>query len=349
MIRFGIVGTGAKRGIAHYHAEGIGQDGRAEIRAVYDKNPQAAEKWVLEHGLEARVCRSYDELLEQTDALSICVPNAYHHAYALKAAEAGRHFLLEKPMASDIRDARMLKAACEDKEICAMVGFVYRYSNAVNKAKDVIKNQLGTVYTVSAWFGGKRLADPSVPLEWRMLRRMSGSGALGDFGSHLIDLAFYAAGQRYRKVSAMTETFIPEREGRKGPEAVENDDAAVLIAKSEHAVGSFTMSRTGMDDLMLMVTGEGGMLELSLRAPEHICFWEKKREGAYTGVQKQIEFLPQKPFAGWFDAEMRAFIDRIEGRKIEVPGLAEGLYAEEVLDAAGRSALSGREEKVGAE
>lgn len=98
------------------------------------------------------------------DAVNICVPNAFHCDYALRAIKAGKHFLVEKPMAVQIEDCRKLAAACAEYGKTNMVGFVYRFSNAVQQARKIVREQIGDVYTLSAWFGGKRLADP--PLTW---------------------------------------------------------------------------------------------------------------------------------------------------------------------------------------
>lgn len=346
MIRIGIVGTGNIVGISHFHTLGLLHDGRAEIAAVYDTRMDGARDWVGEHGLSAAVCESYGELLDRVDAVSICVPNAFHCEYALGAIEAGRHFLVEKPMAVHIEECRALAAAAKGYGKCNMVGFVYRFSNAVQQARRILREQIGPVYTYSAWFGGKRLSDPTVPLEWRMIRRSSGSGALGDFGSHLVDLADFIADQRYDTVGCMTETVIPERQGRDGMAPVENDDAAAFVARGSNGLGSYTVSRTGMDDVMVLVTGQGGMVQMSLRAPESVTYWEKKPDGGYTGAVRQYELAPQKPFDGWFDGEMTAFLDCIEGKPSFAADVQQGLYVEEVLHAAALAAGSGAAERI---
>lgn len=346
MIRIGIVGTGNIVGISHFHTMGLLHDGRAEIAAVYDTRTDGARSWVSEHGLSAAVCESYAELLERVDAVSICVPNAFHCEYALGAIEAGKHFLVEKPMAVHIGECRALAQAAAGYDRCNMVGFVYRFSNAVQEARRIVREQIGQVYTYSAWFGGKRLSDPTIPLEWRMIRRSSGSGALGDFGSHLVDLADFIAGQRYDTIGCMTETVIPERQGKDGPAPVENDDAAAFVARGAGGLGSYTVSRTGMDDVMVLVTGRGGMLQLSLRAPESVTYWEKKPDGGYTGQVRQYALAPQKPFDGWFDGEMTAFLDCIEGKPSFAADVQQGLYVEEVLHAAAQAAESGRTERI---
>lgn len=108
-----------------------------------------------------------------------------------------------------------------------------------------------------------------------MRRASSGAGALCDFGSHLIDLTDYVAGQRYREVSCMADTFIPMRRLDQQMAPVENDDAAAFLARGDHSIGNFCVSRTGMDDAMLLVTGVGGMVQLSLRGSEQVTYLEK--------------------------------------------------------------------------
>lgn len=347
MIRIGIVGTGNTVGIAHFHAQGLLNDGRAEIAAVYDTRVESAKKWVFEHGLKATICQSYEALLDRVDAVILCVPNAFHAAYALGALRAGKHFLVEKPMAANIEDCRLLAEATQGTALCTAVGFVYRFSNTVTEARRFAREYLGRIYTCTAWFGGKRLSDPSLPIEWRMQKAASGSGALGDFGSHLIDLADFVAGQRYETVQCVTETAVPFRAGANGMSVpVENDDAAMVLAQGENGIGSFTVSRVGMDDVMLLLTGEGGMLEMSLRAPERLTYWEKRPDGGYTGNILQPTIPAQKPFEGWFDGEATAFLDTIEGKPSTIADMRQGLYVEEVLHAAALAARSGAVERI---
>jgi len=346
VIKVGIIGTGNSVAIAHYHVQGLLNDGRAEIAAVLNSRRETAEKWVSERGLNAKVCGSVEEFMASVDAVSICAPNKFHCGYAHEAVKAGKHFLVEKPMAVTIGEARALAEACRGYAPCNMTGFVYRFSGAVQKARKIVREQLGEIYTLTAWFGGKRLSNPALPLEWRMVRESSGSGALGDFGSHLVDLADFVAGQRYSEVSAFTETVIPQRMHKGVMTGVENDDAAAFVAKGSRGIGSYTVSRAGMDDVMLLITGEGGMLQLSLRAPSGITYWEKLPDGGYTGKIETYSFPEEKPFDSWFDGEMSAFLDWIEGKEHCAADVAQGLYVEEVLHAAELSSLSGRTERV---
>ena len=347
MIRIGLVGVGATVSIAHFHAEGYKRDARCVISAVYDVNRPAAEKWVADHGLNARVCDSYEELLENCDAVDLCTPNRFHYPHGKQALKAGRHLLLEKPMAIRLEECEELAALARQTGSCSMIGMVYRYANPVRLAKKLVREQLGRIYTFTAWTGGKRLANPKNPLEWRMVRALSGSGALGDFGSHLVDLALYVAQQRYDTVTCQLDTFIKQRAGADGsPQPVENDDAAVFTANGPNGLGSYTVSRVGQDDIMLLMAGQGGMLQVSLRSPDKVLLWEKDPQGCYKGGVTEVAVEPQKFFDGWFYGETSAFLDGIEGDRSDIPDLSQGLYVERVLFAAEEAARTGRTQEV---
>lgn len=347
MVRIGIVGTGRTVGIADYHVAGLTRDGRAEVSAIFNSHRETSESWISKYSSNAKIVESYTDLLDSVDAVCICAPNQFHADYVEGAVLAGKHFIVEKPLAVGIDKCRKLADISDHFNGCGMVGFVYRYSNAVNTARKIVHEHIGQVYTLSAWFGGKRLSDPTVPMEWRMKRSVSGYGALGDFGSHLIDLADYVAAQRYNEVSCISGISIPFRTENNCPKEVENDDSSVVIARSKQGIGNFTMSRVGMDDVMILVTGEGGMLQLSLRGEGSVTYWEKESTGGYSGKVISCDFEPQIPFSGWFDGEMTAFLDAIEGRRDDIPDVRQALYVEEMLYSASLSAKSGKIEAIG--
>lgn len=338
--RIGIVGTGQTVGIAHYHALGILADGRAEIAAVYDINQDGAGRFLKDHGLDqARVCATYAQLLDCVDAVDICTPNFTHIDYVLGAIRADKAMFVEKPLALSATESRQAVQALDGKRLFNMVGFVYRYVYAIQELRKLVQNDIGRIYTFSASMGGRRLANFNLPVEWRMIKKYSGTGALGDFGSHLVDLASFTAGLRFDTVSGMTSTVLSERPANtNGITHVENDDQAVFIAKTtENALASFTVSRVGMDDLMLFLAGEGGLARVSLATPDKIQYLPAAA-GVYSVDQKEIKLPPQTPFEGWFAGQMKAFIDGLTGVEIEVAGIRQGHYVECVLEAAEKAA-----------
>lgn len=340
MVRIGIAGTGSTFGIAHYHALGIIRDGRACVSAVYSSSPEKAAKWVNDHNLTARVCTSYEELLSETDAVVICTPNSFHCEMALQAMRADRHVLLEKPVAVRDGECAVLREAFSNYRKVNMVGFTYRFSSAVETARRIISNTIGEIYLFSAWLGGRRLANPSLPLEWRMRRDLSGSGALGDFGSHAVDLADFLCSQRYDEVSCMTGTCIEQRKNGNADADVENDDIALFMGKGKNGMGSFSMSRIGMVEPRFLVTGEGGLLEIDLAGDGHVSYMEKKKGGGYSGEARMIESGRHSGFREMIESQMSAFLDSIEGAGPPVADIAQGCYVASVLLAAEKSSLS---------
>jgi predicted dehydrogenase len=337
--KIGLVGTGQTVGIAHYHVKGILADSRAEIAAVYDVNHEGAKTFMNNHGLNnAVLCSSYAQLLDLVDAVDICTPNFTHIDYVLNAIVANKSIFVEKPLALTTEESRKAVMALDGKNLFHMVGFVYRYSAVMQRLRELIHNDIGQVYTYQASFGGCRLANPANPIEWRMLRNQSGSGALGDFGSHLIDNAAFVAGLKFDSVSCLSTTNIPVRPANKdGKTEVENDDQSVFIAKSmNNALASFTVSRIGMDELNLVISGQGGIARVNLARPDCIHYLPANK-GLYQSSVSQIELPYQKPFEDWFVGEMKAFVDGLLGSKQPVPDIYQGHYVEAVIEAAEKS------------
>ena len=347
MIRIGIVGVGATVSIAHYHAMGYQQDKRCQITAVFDINKAGAERFISSHNLDAVVANDYEDLLERVDAVSICTPNAFHYEYASKALKEGKHVLVEKPLGVEIDECRTLDRIAKTSNAKSAVGLVYRFSDTIKKTRDIIRNNFSEVYTISGWFGGKRLADPSLPFEWRMDRKKSGSGALGDFSSHLFDIASYITGKRVKQVEAIVNSFIKERKDKDGNyREVENDDTAMIMASTGDTLLQFTVSRIGMDDVCLLITGDGGMIEASLRDGGRLTYWPKKKDGGYTGERTEIPVNKQSSLEDWFSLEIPSFLDLIEGKPSDIASISDGLYTEEVIEAASKSSLSERKEAI---
>lgn len=346
MIRVGITGVGNTVSIAHKHALGYLGDGRCSISAVYDINKANAEKFVHNHNLNAVVTSSYEELMDMVDAVSICTPNAFHYTYGVQALQAGKHVLMEKPMGIGKEECMNLALIARTSKGKSALGFVYRFSDVVQKTKEIVKTNFSSIYTISGWFGGRRLADPTLPFEWRMDKRKSGSGALGDFSSHLVDIVHYVTGLKLDSISASLGIFIKERPNGDGKRKVENDDAAAFVAKAGDSLIQFTVSRVGLDDVCMLISGDGGMIELSTRTGGFLKYWPKERKGPYFGETKDIPIIPQLTFDDWFRLEIPAFLDRIEGKPSEIADFDDGYYTEKVIDAALKSTISGRIENL---
>lgn len=145
------------------------------------------------------------------DVVDIATPNHLHAEIARAAAAAGKHIVCEKPLARTAAEARKMLDAVTDARIVHMVAFNYRRTPAVALAKRYIEEgAIGRVLNFRGAYLQDWSADPDSPLSWRFQRDIAGSGALGDIGTHLLDMARYLAGE-ICAVNAMLTTWIPDR------------------------------------------------------------------------------------------------------------------------------------------
>jgi len=163
------------------------------------------------------VATDWREVVERddVDVVDICTPGDTHAEIALAALAAGKHVLCEKPLANTVAEAdEMAQAADRARErgIRAMVGFTYRRVPAVALMKQMIdEGAVGEIRHIRGQYLQDWIMDPDFPLVWRLQKDKAGSGALGDIGAHILDLAQFTTGQTITGVAAQTETFIKRR------------------------------------------------------------------------------------------------------------------------------------------
>jgi predicted dehydrogenase len=118
--------------------------------------------------------------------------NAHHYEQVIKAAEAGKDILCEKPMAINSKQAEEMVEACKQNNVLLAVNYIHRFHPHVVKAKELIKNQtIGKLVSVNAGFNFDFPPDNN----FRFKKELSGGGALRDLGTHLIDLLRYIGGE----------------------------------------------------------------------------------------------------------------------------------------------------------
>ena len=219
-------------------------------------------------------------------------PNDLHAEPCIAAAEAGKHVLCEKPLARTAAEAKRMLEAVSRAAITHMVGFNYRFVPAVRHARDLIHDgQLGSIYHFRARYLQDWLADPTTPHTWRLTQASAGSGALGDLGSHVVDLARFLIGEP-TSVSASLRTFTTDRPGGK----VDVDDAFVAtIEFSSGAVGTIEASRVATGNkngFMFEVNGSGGSLRFNLERLNELEVFSAGSDG-FTDV---LVTSPSHPF-----------------------------------------------------
>jgi predicted dehydrogenase len=174
-------------------------------------------------------------------------PNNAHAEPCIAAAEAGKHVFCEKPMARSAEEAKTMWDAVAKAGVKHQVAFNYRFVPAVRLVRDLIQSgKLGQIYHMRAVYLQEWIMkEYNTPMIWRLQKDLCGSGAIGDLGSHIIDLARFLVGE-VKSVSSMTATFIEERDllDGSGTGKVEVDDAFVTTVQYENgAIGTLEASR----------------------------------------------------------------------------------------------------------
>jgi len=129
------------------------------------------------------------------DVVSICAPNFLHAEIGIAAAKAGKAFWIEKPVGRNAEETTAVEKAADEAGVVTSIGFNYRLAPAVEHAKDLIASgKLGKITNVRGVFFADYSSEPNGALSWRFIRKLAGSGVLGDLMGHLIDLVHYVVG-----------------------------------------------------------------------------------------------------------------------------------------------------------
>ena len=236
---------------------------------------------------------------DDIDLIDVCTPGDSHAEIAIAALAAGKHVLCEKPLANTVAEAEAMVAAAEAAAArgqVAMVGFNYRRVPAIALARQwIAEGRLGTIRQVRAQYLQDWIIDPQFPLVWRLRKEQAGSGALGDIGAHIVDLAQYLLGENIVGVSGITETFIKQRpvlaaagaglaaSGGTETGEVTVDDAALFIARfAGGAIGTFEATRfaTGRKNaLRIEVNGSDGSLAFDMEAMNELSYYDNRGAG----------------------------------------------------------------------
>ena len=166
----------------------------------------------------------------------------------MAAVEAGKPFNLEKPITLTAEEADILAKAAQEKNVKNMVCFSYRFKAAARYAKDLIaQGKIGRVYHVNMqYFQAWGLPRANCPLVWRYVKSRTGTGALGDLGSHALDLVRFVTNKEYTRVVGHTGTYVHERPllDGKGVGKVDVDDFSNYMADMEDEISvSFQITR----------------------------------------------------------------------------------------------------------
>jgi predicted dehydrogenase len=292
------------------------------------------------------------------DIVDICTPGESHMEIATFAAEAKKVVFCEKPLANTLAEAEKMLAAVKRAGVLHMICHNYRRVPAVTLAKEIIvAGTLGTIHHYRGTYLQDWIVDPSFPRVWRLEKAKAGSGALGDIGSHSLDLARYLVGE-ITEVCGMLKTFVTERPlpGSKTKAKVDVDDAAIALLRFEDgAIGSVEASRfaTGRKNYnRFEINGSKGSVAFNLERMNELELYVE--EGPNSGFRSINVTQGKHPYVGkyWpaghiigyehsFTNTVLDLLTAIHEGKQPAPSFEDGVRNQKVLDAIEKSAASG--------
>jgi predicted dehydrogenase len=203
---------------------------RSSVQSFYSHNLNRAKELAEQSGASG-FYDNYDAFLKSgIDCVFIASVNAHHYEQVIKAAEAGKNILCEKPLAMSSMQAEEMVEACKRNNVFLAVNYLHRLHPHVIKAKELIKNQtIGRLVTVNVSFN---LDFPSGN-NFRFNKVLSGGGALRDLGTHMIDLLRFFGGE-ISEINGYMDNIIYKSDV---------EDFASAIVKFENGnYGSFNVS-----------------------------------------------------------------------------------------------------------
>lgn len=344
-----------------------------EMTVLVGRNREAAQTAADQLGWQD-VETDWRAVLERDDVdlVDICTPGNTHAEIAEAALAAGKHVLVEKPMANTVAEAESMASAARAAKaqgVHSMVGFTYRRVPAVQLARQLVSSgRIGEVRQVRAQYLQDWLADENAPLSWRLDKELAGSGALGDIGAHAIDLTAFITGQRFAGVSGLLETFVPERpvaetfSGLSGTGGTERgpvtvDDAALGLARLESGA-PVTLEATRFawgrkNALRIEVSGTQGALAFDFEEMNVLNLYEADDDAATSGFRRILVTEPVHPYvAAWwppghglgyehgFTHQVVDLVTALGQGHEPSPSFEDGLHVQRVLDAVERSSAA---------
>jgi predicted dehydrogenase len=331
--------------------------------AIAGRNQDAVTEAMKRYGYE-KAYTDWQALIDDPDVQLVDNggPNDTHAEPSIAAARAGKHVLCEKPLARTAEEAKGMLDAVESSGVKHMVAFNYRFVPAVRMIRNLIdQGALGRIYHFRAVYLQEWIMPHyNTPKIWRLDKNVAGSGALGDLGAHIIDLAHYLVGGM-KSISAFTKTFIEERpmpDGN-GTGKVDVDDAFVAAVEFENgAIGTLESTRFAggrKNYNNFEINGEKGSLHFNLeRMNELEVFWvgeePKETQGFHEVLVTEVyhpwweNWWPHGHIIGWehtFVHEINHLLDCIVNDRPVGPHGAtfeDGYRAAVVCDAVVQSA-----------
>jgi predicted dehydrogenase len=194
----------------------------AKPAALVGGDTEKMQKLARQYGINEKNIYSYEtfdsiRLNREVDAVYIVLPNSMHKEFTVRAAEAGKHILCEKPMSVNITDAKAMIEVCKRESRKLMIAYRIQYEPHHRLMKEWVRNDVfGKVKMIES-FNGEYIGDPS---QWRFKKSLSGGGALVDLGIYCINTVRFLKGEEPVWVFANTYSTADDDRFKEVEEAV---------------------------------------------------------------------------------------------------------------------------------
>ncbi|MEQ9824142.1 MAG: Gfo/Idh/MocA family oxidoreductase [Puniceicoccaceae bacterium] len=295
----------------------------AYLAGIVTGSPQKVERWQRLYGIPDANVYNYDNFDSirnngDIDIVYVVLPNSMHKEFTIRAAQAGKHVICEKPMALNANDCREMIAACKANGVGLSIGYRMQYEPHTQEIMRLGQEQVfGPVYQVSAGAGYR-----SVPSQHWKWRKAMGGGAMMDMGVYPLQAARYVTGKEPIRVSAQTFTTRDV--------AIEVDEVTTFQLEFEGGIIANLETSFHANSNYLHAFAENGYFQL-------------QPFSSYRGIRGStshgpLEFPAVNQQATQMDEDAK---NMLAGKPVRVPG-EEGLADMIVVDAVKESIRTGR-------
>lgn len=301
---------------------------------------------------------------DDVDIVHICIPNHLHKDILLSAMAHNKHIYCDKPLTATMAEALEIAGAFSGYRGTAQMTLQNRFFPATIRAKQLIdQGAIGRIFEYRCVYLHAGSANPLAPLKWK-LTATAGGGVIADLASHALDLMHYLVGD-YNKLIATATIAYHERPDPQQSDhmlPVDAEDCVMILTEMVNgAVGYIEASKiaTGTEDeLRFEIHGSKGALRFSGMDPHHLEYWNEDAPSQELGGCRgwtRIDcgqrypapatgFPTPKAAIGWMRAHMAClanFLFDVADGKPGNPGLQQGVYLQQLIDACQRSAKNG--------
>ncbi|MFT4416464.1 Gfo/Idh/MocA family protein [Fredinandcohnia humi] len=251
-MKVGILSVAHMHGYSYAHC--LNEIDGVELYGIADDNEARGKK--ASNQFQTKYFKDYHDLLkEEIDAVIICSENSRHKEMTIAAAEAGKHILCEKPLATSVEDAWEMIEACKKHNVKLQTAFPVRFNPPVQRVKQMIdKGELGRIVSIRGTNRGQN------PGGWFVDPELSGGGAVLDHTVHVVDLMRWFMNSEVKEVYAEIDTVFND---------IPTDDCGLLMLEFDNGVfashdPSWSRCKTypTWGDVTMEIIGTNGVVQL---------------------------------------------------------------------------------------